>query len=152
MLNALAILVLVTAAACGADLADDLRRWEGFSATAYADNGGWSVGYGHWSPAKPAPVTRAAAERLLAADIAVARAAARKVVPTLDSMPAEARDVVVALSYQLGEGRLRRFVDMRAALAAGDYGRAADELLDSRLAKQCPARTAELAARLRRVQ
>ncbi len=151
MRNALALLVLVTCCAASADLADDLRRWEGFSATCYADNGGWSVGYGHWSPTRQPGVTRAEAERLLAADITVARVAACKVVPGLAAMPAEACDVVVALSYQLGESRLRRFKAMRAALVAGDYSLAADELLDSRLAKQCPARAQELAARLRAI-
>ncbi len=59
------------------------------------------------------------------------------------------RDVLVEMQYQLGFSGLSRFVLMWAALDNKDYETAADEMLDSRWAKQTPERAEELAGIMR---
>ena len=53
------------------------------------------------------------------------------------------------MAYNLGVPRLLGFERMWAALAAGDYERAADEALDSKWARQVGARAARVAALIR---
>ena len=53
------------------------------------------------------------------------------------------------MCYQLGERGTRRFHRMLAAFEIGDYDTAADELLDSDVARQQPERWGELAAIMR---
>ena len=57
--------------------------------------------------------------------------------------------VLIHLCFWLGYPRLSKFVNMLAALKDGDYERAADELLDSKLARDIPARANRLADVLR---
>ncbi len=62
----------------------------------------------------------------------------------------EIRQVVIAdLVFNLGLGRFNGFVKTNAALAAHDYETAADELLDSRYARQTGRRANLNAKRLR---
>ena len=57
--------------------------------------------------------------------------------------------VLIELCFQLGMPTLRKFTNMLAALWAGDNDCAADELLDSRYARQVPSRANRYAERLR---
>ena len=127
------------------DLAATLREAEGFSPTVYPDpNGLPHIGYGH-------QLTPAEADALLAADMAEARAGAARVVgePTWGELDEARRDVLVEMAYMLGESRFAGFQRMLAALRAGDFEAAADEILTSRLDTQVPTRTARLAAVMR---
>jgi GH24 family phage-related lysozyme (muramidase) len=66
--------------------------------------------------------------------------------------PAEVDSIVTEMVYQMGLTRVNKFVKMREALEAGNYGRAADEMLDSKWARQTPERANELADRMRKLQ
>ena len=57
--------------------------------------------------------------------------------------------VITEMTYQLGAGGVRLFVKFLAALKAGDWKTAADEILDSQVARKQPSRWGELAATMR---
>ena len=59
------------------------------------------------------------------------------------------RDALVSMRFNLGAGGFRRFVGMNSALAAGDYGKAADCMMDSIWARQVGGRAVELANMMR---
>ena len=52
---------------------------------------------------------------------------------------------LIDLRFCLGPNRYRQFVKMEAALNAGDYEEAADQILDSRFAQQTGHRASDLA-------
>ena len=56
---------------------------------------------------------------------------------------------LVDMRFQLGGTGLRGFAGMLDALAVGDFDTAAEECLDSRYARQTPARAGEIARMLR---
>ena len=59
------------------------------------------------------------------------------------------KKVVIDMRYNLGPTRFRQFKRMIAALAAGDYKAAADQMLDSRWARQVKTRADRLAEMMR---
>jgi lysozyme len=62
----------------------------------------------------------------------------------------EARQAAILdMAFQLGSPRLAGFVRMHKNMEAGDYAAAADECLDSRYAKQVPARAQRIAQIIR---
>lgn len=75
---------------------------------------------------------------------------ARWLVPKFDDLPDDARITIASLAYQLGMPRYNRFKRHLAALNADeiDWQAAADELRDSKLYRQTPARTERHAKRL----
>ena len=74
----------------------------------------------------------------------------RQLVDGYAALPQTARDVLVEMAYQMGVGGVLRFRKMLDALEAGDFEHAADEMLDSRWARQTPKRAQELADKMRR--
>lgn len=53
------------------------------------------------------------------------------------------------MCYQMGAGKVNKFVGMLGAMKDGDYERAADEALDSAWARQTPERAREVAGWIR---
>ncbi len=104
-----------------------IRHFEGLRLTAYRDPVGLlTIGYGHTGPAA-APgrrITRAEAERLLAADLADAEAAVDALVRA--PVPAERRAALVSLAFNIGRENLARSTLLRK-LNAGDVAGAAEE-------------------------
>ena len=96
------------------------------------------------------PISIHAAEAILTHDMAEA-------IKGFFTLPIEARkglnatrrDVLVEMVYQLGAKGVLKFKRMLAALEAGDYETAADEMLDSLAARQTPQRWAELSKLMR---
>lgn len=73
-----------------------------------------------------------------------------RIVPNFDKLPESVQDVVVNMSYQLGPTKLRGFKKFREALYLGDFDKAADEILDSKMAvEDSPNRSARHAKVLR---
>lgn len=66
-------------------------------------------------------------------------------------LPIEARSVLLEMAYQMGVRGVKGFVKMWQALKDGDYKRAAEEMLDSKWARQTPNRARVLAERMRNV-
>ena len=60
-----------------------------------------------------------------------------------------AKEVIINMVYQIGEGGVSKFKNMWKALDSEDYGEASFQMLDSLWAKQTPARANKLAGKMR---
>ena len=144
-----ALLPLLLAGSLSASVSDDLKRFEGFSSTSYVcPTGHLTVGFGHRTD-KSVTMSRETALAVLFSDIALAEQGARRVFPSYDNQPQRVRDVLVEMVFQIGTTGASKFVKFKAAIAANDYRQAASEMLNSKWAKQTPARVTELANRIK---
>jgi len=66
-----------------------------------------------------------------------------------NDLDSKRQGVIIHLNFWIGTPRMLMFKNMIAALVAGNFQQAADELLDSKLARDIPARAARLANELR---
>jgi lysozyme len=90
-------------------------------------------------------VTREEALVLLDNDLALVEAQARAAFPWFDALDAVRQDVVLNMCFNLGLPRLLGFRKCLAALAAGHYGNAAYEMMQSQWAQQVGHRAQTLA-------
>lgn len=84
---------------------------------------------------------------ILDGDIEVALKDARRFIDE-DSIPEEAFEIVVEMSFQLGYPRLSGFRNFQAALKEKDFVKASAEMLDSKWARQVPARAKNLSDKM----
>ena len=70
---------------------------------------------------------------------------AKKIFPNLDELPEEAQQVIVNMTFNMGRPRLSQFKKFIAGVNAGDWNKAAVEMMDSRWAKQVGRRADNLA-------
>ena len=84
---------------------------------------------------------------LLDNDIEIAVKDARRFIDE-DSIPEEAFEIVVELSFQLGYPRLSGFKKFQAALKDNNFLLAKSEMLDSKWARQVPARAKNLSDKM----
>lgn len=130
LLGAAAITIWFTAAAY-ADIGHFVKRWEGFSAIAYQDDGRvWTIGYGttnaspclsfHLRP--DSIVDEAQADQFLHCHLELVRSEVRRLVRP--DLPDAAEDALVSFSYNIG---LAAFADstLLRKLNAGDIDGAA---------------------------
>ena len=130
-----------------ARLMADLKQDEGKRAQPYLDTlGHWTVGYGHNLEARP--LSDAAMQQILDDDMADAEADCRRL-PWFDGLDDVRQAVIVNMAFNLGLAGLAGFRKMINALIAGRYDEAADEMLDSRYARQVGARAQRLAEQMR---
>ena len=61
-----------------------------------------------------------------------------------DSLPSECKSVLMEMCYQLGVRGVSKFKKALKAMESGDWEKAADEMLDSKWAKQTPRRAKEM--------
>lgn len=128
-------------------LLSTLKRHEGFRAKPYRDSEGvLTIGYGRNLDA--VGISEIEAHDLLTADIQVALGAAQRLVPDWDALDDARQEALVNMIFNLGAPKFLEFRRMRAAIAAGDWERAAAEALDSKWARQVGARAREIAAML----
>lgn len=101
-----------------------LQQFEGFSATAYSDFKGYSIGFGHLIRAGESfdEITRDEAAQLLAGDVAWAERAVSSAVAV--PLSQEQFDALVSLCYNIGETAFRNSTLVRL-LNSGDYAGAA---------------------------
>jgi len=103
-----------------------IKRFEGFSATAYSDFKGYSIGYGHLMRAGEnlSNISEEEASELLAGDVAWAEraVAAAVAVPITQNQ----FDALVSLAFNIGEGAFKRSTLVRL-LNDGDYIGAAEQ-------------------------
>lgn len=130
-------------------LLQTLREDEGLMLTPYrCTSGALSVGYGHNLDAKG--ISRNVAELMLTEDTADAIKTVR-VYPWFQGLSDLRQEVVTEMAFQLGAGGFAEFRATIKALAAGDYERAARQMLASKVAReQAPARWQRHAERMRR--
>lgn len=86
---------------------------------------------------------------LFANDINVARETCRSLFHRFGSIDELRQAVLLDMAFNLGMPRLAKFKNMRMAVDAGEWRRAAAELLDSRYAEQVPNRARRNAEILR---
>ena len=128
-------------------LVEELSREEGYRAHCYTCSAGaHTVGFGRNidEDAGGLGISEEEAEYLLKNDIQRSIEECEKLDWFADLTPSR-QAVIIHLCFWIGYPRLLKFQKMAAALAAGDYDTAADELLDSKLARDIPGRANRLA-------
>jgi len=122
-----------------------IKKHEGFEGMPYNDSLGFpTIGYG-----TKLPITEEEAEMLLEYRLKRMIRELIKKEPFFEKLPEDAQKVIADMTYQMGVGGVLKFKKMWAALKERDYKKAADEMLDSRWAKQTPNRAKELAEIMR---
>ena len=129
---------------------ETLKSEEGFRSHAYRDSlGNLTIAHGRCiQDGVGLGVTEDEAEVLLENDVLRSIDECRRW-PWFDTLPPPKQSVLIQLCFQLGYSNLSGFDRMLSALSKGDMDTAADELLDSRFARQVPARAERLACQLR---
>ena len=65
-----------------------------------------------------------------------------------EELPQEAQHILVNMCFRLGQGGLSKFKNFKVAIEDYQWQRAAEEMLDSRWAKQTPERAERLKSRM----
>lgn len=124
--------------------ADLIRQHEGLQLRPYKCPAGHaSIGYGWNLDEWPLPpeiashyhlwgrITEEMADQLLDIQIGIALADCRKLYPGFDGFSEERRAALIDFLYNLGIVRAKGFKQMRAAILAGDWNEAAEQVKDS---------------------
>ena len=139
-------------------LRDTLKIDEGVKYEIYNDHLGYpTFGIGHLvvesdqEHGQPVgtPVDEARVNAVFEKDVAIMIDEAKKIFPNLDSLPEEAQQVIVNMTFNMGRPRLSQFKKFIAGVNAGDWNKAAVEMMDSRWAKQVGARAERLRDRIK---
>ena len=138
-------------------LRDTLKIDEGVKYEIYNDHLGYpTFGIGHLvvesdeEHGKPVgtPVSEDRVNSVFEKDVAIMIDEAKKIFPNLDELPEEAQQVIVNMTFNMGRPRLSQFKKFIAGVNAGDWNKAAIEMMDSRWAKQVGARAERLRDRI----
>lgn len=128
---------------------------EGVRNKVYVDTlGNYTVGIGHLiGKNKPNKLyyTDAEINKLFASDLQVAINDAKFLFPSFNNQPDNVQLILVSLSYNLGKGRLSKFIKFRKHIEAKNYKLAAMELKDSLWAKQVKTRADKYIGILNRI-
>jgi lysozyme len=133
------------------DVLAELREEEGWSAFPYPDHLGYeTIGYGFLiDKRKGGGLPRPVAEFWLQYALNERVEAFRKLWPAFDNQPADVKNALRLMVYQLGPEGLFSFRRMLAALEARDRVTAAEEALESTWAEQTPERARRVAMQIR---
>ena len=127
------------------NLIEMIKKHEGFRGMPYNDSLGFpTIGYG-----TKLPISEEEAELLLKHRLDEKILELGEKEPFYLELPETAQEVIANMAYQMGVNGVLKFKKMWAALKERDYKKAADEMLDSRWAKQTPNRAKELAEIMR---
>ena len=72
--------------------------------------------------------------------------------PQFKELPAEAQKILCNMMFNMGRPRLSRFHKMKKAVDSSDWIEAANQMLDSKWAKQVPNRANRLIERMKNIQ
>lgn len=129
-------------------LLEQIKRHEGYRQFPYKDSvSKWTVAIGR--NLDDVGIFPEEAEYLLTNDIQRAVQELRLALPWYQSQSRRRKQALINLTFNMGLPTLKRFKKFLAAMEAGDYSAAHDELLDSRYAKQVGKRANELAEQIR---
>jgi lysozyme len=81
---------------------------------------------------------------LLQSDIATCEEELSRNLPWFDDLDPVRRDCMIDLCFNMGYPRLSKFTKARAAMAEGNWNRAAYEFMDSRWSKQVKTRAVDI--------
>lgn len=128
-------------------LIDSVKHHEGLRLRAYQDSVGvWTIGYGRNLQALQ--ITAQQAEAWLIEDLEAANRKAATLAG-FHSLSQNRKDVLIEMCFNLGLTRLLKFSRTLASIAGGHYDRAADEMLESKWAKQVGQRARTMAEKMR---
>ena len=127
------------------ELVDRIKKSEKFSATAYPDEGGYSIGYGHYIKDNEqylmnATITRQEAEVLFAKDFERHKNAAIKNIPRFNEHPKEVQDTLIDMTYNMGPEWINNWPSIKKHLEEKNYTGVKDEILKSKYARQVKGR------------
>ena len=122
-------------------IAERIREREGLSFLPYkCPTGHLTIGYGH---NLEHGISKEVAELLLRQDIEIAMKQVKKTFVWWPKLTEARLFVLVDMVYNMGLSSVYGFKKMLAALQAGDYTKAAKEMLDSKWARQVGKRAKE---------
>ena len=125
------------------DLLNRIKHHEGFRKSVYKCTEGYeTIGYGF--AIKDLEMDEDIAEEILIRKVEKLIKRVRKRFDWLDSVPREVQGILVEMSYQMGLSNVSKFKKALHAMQMLQWKKAADEMLDSRWAKQTPNRAKEL--------
>ena len=125
------------------DLLNRIKHHEGFRKSVYKCTEGYdTIGYGF--AIKDLEMDEDIAEEILIRKVEKLIKRVRKRFDWLDSVPREVQGILVEMSYQMGLSNVSKFKKALHAMQMLQWKKAADEMLDSRRAKQTPNRAKEL--------
>ena len=129
-------------------LIESIKKYEGFNGMPYKDEtGNLTIGYG-----TKLPITEIEAEYLLVhrlTNIIVEMESKCKVYKKLSL---EVKAILNNMAYNMGVPNICTFKKMWKALEQTDYSKAADEMLDSKWAREVGYRAIELAEMMRNIK
>ena len=132
------------------DLLKRIKEHEGFRSKVYQCTEGFdTIGYGF--AIKDLELDEDIAEEILLRKVENLISRVRKRFNWLDSVPPAVQGVLVEMSYQMGLSGVCKFKKALHAMQMCQWKLAADELLDSRWAKQTPNRAKGLSDIIRNI-
>jgi len=127
-------------------LADQLRAEEGERASAYQDSlGYWTIGVGRLIDARKGGRLRPnEIDVMLTNDIEEKTGEVLAAFPWAAGLDSVRQAVLIGMAFQMGVHGLASFTSMLKAAQAGDWTKAADQMMTSLWAKQTPHRAQRL--------
>jgi len=125
------------------DLLESIKHHEGFVEHVYDDSLGIpTIGYGF--AIKDLILDEDLCDEILLRKLRILGRSVMGKFPFFDSLPSDCKDVLMEMCYQLGVTGVSKFKKALKAMEDGDWEKAADEMLDSKWAKQTPPRAKEM--------
>ena len=125
------------------DLLDSIKHHEGFVEHVYDDSLGIpTIGYGF--AIKDLVLEEDLCDEILLRKLRILGKSVMGKFPFFDSLPSDCKTVLMEMCYQLGVTGVSKFKKALKAMEDGDWEKAADEMLDSKWAKQTPNRAKEM--------
>ena len=143
------------------EMTEEIKADEGVVNEIYLDHLGLpTVGVGHLirehDPENELAVgTKIDSERvheLFEADLYTCVAETKLLYPQFEELPAEAQKILCNMMFNMGRPRLSRFHKLKKAVDSSDWTEAANQMLDSKWAKQVPNRANRLIERMKNIQ
>ena len=125
------------------DLLESIKHHEGYVEHVYDDSLGIpTIGYGF--AIKDLILQEDLCDEILLRKLRILGRSVMGKFPFFDSLPSDCKDVLMEMCYQLGVTGVSKFKKALKAMEDGDWEKAADEMLDSKWAKQTPNRAKEM--------
>jgi len=142
-------------------LREELKIDEGCKYEIYLDHLGLpTFGIGHLvldsdvehGQAPGTPVSEDRVNECFARDVRIVLQDCKKLYTNFELLPEEVQLIIANMMFNMGYPRLSKFKGMKAAVDAGDWHRAAVEMVDSRWYQQVTNRAERLVTRMRSVK
>ena len=125
------------------DILESIKHHEGFVKHVYDDSLGIpTIGYGF--AIKDLVLEEDLCDEILLRKLRILGRSVMSKFPFFDSLPSDCKTVLMEMCYQLGVTGVSKFKKALKAMEDGDWEKAADEMLDSKWAKQTPNRAKEM--------